>query len=215
MGRLRPDPLPRLHARRPRPAADHHPDERHRRRPGDRRYRGGVCGWAAEAEGAGTGCCAGTDAVADRLGRGRRAYYGRRRLDRPLPLAIGSEATLAAVDLRPRLDRRPRRRSGAFRTTGGAADQRTVPARARRGARGRPDPHQKDILIMATDSGAAVSGVKLGDLLPVNLDRIDDALTQARAKNAELAGANLPKLAVGVLDREVGEAVRGALDCDV
>jgi hypothetical protein len=68
---------------------------------------------------------------------------------------------------------------------------------------------------MATDSGAAVSGVKLGDLLPVNLDRIDDALTQARAKNAELAGANLPKLAVGVLDREVGEAVRGALDCDV
>jgi hypothetical protein len=68
---------------------------------------------------------------------------------------------------------------------------------------------------MAEDPGAAESGVKLSDLLPANLDRIDDALTRERAQNTELAAANLPKLAAGVLDEKIGEAVRGALDCDV
>lgn len=68
---------------------------------------------------------------------------------------------------------------------------------------------------MADDTGAAVSGVTLGDLLPANLDRMTGALKQARVSNPDLAKANLPALAAGVLDQKVDEAVRGALDCDV
>ena len=59
------------------------------------------------------------------------------------------------------------------------------------------------------------AGVKLSDLIPVDLDRLDQALQRQRAANAELARTNLPKMAAGVLDQKVDEAVRGALDCDV
>ena len=62
---------------------------------------------------------------------------------------------------------------------------------------------------------AATSGIKLSDLIPVDLDRLDDTLQRQRASNAELAKTNLPKLAVGVMDEKVNEALRGALDCDV
>lgn len=59
------------------------------------------------------------------------------------------------------------------------------------------------------------SGVRLSDLIPADLDRLDETLQRQRASNAELAKTNLPKLAVGVLDEKVNEALRGVLDCDV
>ena len=68
---------------------------------------------------------------------------------------------------------------------------------------------------MAQASTADGSGVRLSDLIPVDLDRLEDAMKRQRAADAELAKTNLPKMAVGVLDEKVDEAVRGVLDCDV
>src|SRR6202042_1274180 len=44
---------------------------------------------------------------------------------------------------------------------------------------------------------------------------LDEALARQRATNAELAKTNLPKLAAGVMDEKIDEALHGALDCDV
>jgi hypothetical protein len=68
---------------------------------------------------------------------------------------------------------------------------------------------------MPEPSGTQTSGVKLSDLIPVDLDRLDATLKQQRSANAELAKTNLPKLAVGVMDEKVDQALRGVLDCDV
>ena len=59
------------------------------------------------------------------------------------------------------------------------------------------------------------SGVTLGDLIPADLEHLDEALARRRATNAELAKTNLPKLAAGVMDEKIDEALHGALDCDV
>ena len=62
---------------------------------------------------------------------------------------------------------------------------------------------------------AKPSGGSLGDLIPADLEHLDDALARQRASNAELAKTILPKLAAGVLDEKIDEALLGALDCDV
>ncbi len=60
-----------------------------------------------------------------------------------------------------------------------------------------------------------ISGVRISDLIPADLERLDETLQRQRASNAELARTNLPKLAAGVLDEKINEGLRGVLDCDV